>query len=174
MKYLLPTYYILTTAEASSNLSRFDGVRFGHRATGVKNLEQLYKKSRAEGFGAEVRRRIILGTFVLSADYYDAYYTKAQRVRRLIKESTDEILSKYDFLISPTTPTPAIKIGEKVEDQLQMFLMDIFTVQANVIGNPCISIPNGENSDGLPIGIQILGKNFDESNMLAFANSLEY
>jgi aspartyl-tRNA(Asn)/glutamyl-tRNA(Gln) amidotransferase subunit A len=173
MKYLLPTYYILTTAEASSNLSRFDGVRFGHRAGGVKNLEQLYKKSRAEGFGAEVRRRIILGTFVLSADYYDAYYTKAQRVRRLIKESTDEILSKYDFLISPTTPTPAIKIGEKVDDQLQMFLMDIFTVQANVIGNPCISIPNGKNSDGLPIGIQILGKNFDESNMLSFAKSLE-
>lgn len=173
MKYLLPTYYILTTAEASSNLSRFDGVRFGHRAGGVKNLEQLYKKSRAEGFGAEVRRRIILGTFVLSADYYDAYYTKAQRVRRLIKESTEEILSKYDFLISPTTPTPAIKIGEKVDDQLQMFLMDIFTVQANVIGNPCISIPNGKNSDGLPIGIQILGKNFDESNMLAFAKSLE-
>jgi aspartyl-tRNA(Asn)/glutamyl-tRNA(Gln) amidotransferase subunit A len=173
MKYLLPTYYILTTAEASSNLSRFDGVRFGHRAGGVKNLEQLYKKSRAEGFGAEVRRRIILGTFVLSADYYDAYYTKAQRVRRLIKESTDEILSKYDFLISPTTPTPAIKIGEKTDDQLQMFLMDIFTVQANVIGNPCISIPNGKNSDGLPIGIQILGKNFDESNMLAFAKSLE-
>ena len=173
MKYLLPTYYILTTAEASSNLSRFDGVRFGHRAGGVKNLEQLYKKSRAEGFGAEVRRRIILGTFVLSADYYDAYYTKAQRVRRLIKESTDEILSKYDFLISPTTPTPAIKIGEKTDDQLQMFLMDIFTVHANVIGNPCISIPNGKNSDGLPIGIQILGKNFDESNMLAFAKSLE-
>ena len=174
MKYLLPTYYILTTAEASSNLSRFDGVRYGHRAAGVKNLEQLYKKSRGEGFGAEVRRRIILGTFVLSADYYDAYYTKAQRVRRLIKEATDQILSKYDFLISPTTPTPAIKIGEKSDDQLQMFLMDIFTVQANVIGNPCISIPNGENSDGLPIGIQILGKNFDESNMLAFAKSLEH
>ncbi|CAH0994580.1 Glutamyl-tRNA(Gln) amidotransferase subunit A [Emticicia aquatica] len=173
MKYLLPTYYILTTAEASSNLSRFDGVRYGHRAVGVKNLEQLYKKSRAEGFGAEVRRRIILGTFVLSADYYDAYYTKAQRVRRLIKESTDEILSKYDFLISPTTPTPAIKIGEKSDDQLQMFLMDIFTVQANVIGNPCISIPNGQNSAGLPIGIQILGKNFDENEMLAFAKSLE-
>jgi aspartyl-tRNA(Asn)/glutamyl-tRNA(Gln) amidotransferase subunit A len=173
MKYLLPTYYILTTAEASSNLSRFDGVRYGYRAAGVKNLEQLYKKSRAEGFGAEVRRRIILGTFVLSADYYDAYYTKAQRVRRLIKEATDEILSKYDFLISPTTPTPAIKIGEKSDDQLQMFLMDIFTVQANVIGNPCISIPNGENSNGLPIGIQILGKNFDELEMLAFAKSLE-
>ena len=173
MKYLLPTYYILTTAEASSNLSRFDGVRYGHRAVGVKNLEQLYKRSRAEGFGAEVRRRIILGTFVLSADYYDAYYTKAQRVRRLIKESTDEILSKYDFLISPTTPTPAIKIGEKTDDQLKMFLMDIFTVQANVIGNPAISIPNGVNSAGLPIGFQILGKNFDESAMLAFAKSVE-
>ncbi len=172
MKYLLPTYYILTTAEASSNLSRFDGVRYGHRAVGVKNLEQLYKKSRAEGFGAEVRRRIILGTFVLSADYYDAYYTKAQRVRRLIKEATDEILSKYDFLISPTTPTPAVKIGEKSDDQLTMFLMDIFTVQANVIGNPCISVPNGRNSEGLPIGIQILGKNFDETEMLAFANIL--
>ena len=172
MKYLLPTYYILTTAEASSNLSRFDGVRYGHRASGVKNLEQLYKKSRAEGFGAEVRRRIILGTFVLSADYYDAYYTKAQRVRRLIKESTDKILSKYDFLISPTTPTTAVKIGEKSDDQLKMFLMDIFTVQANVIGNPCISVPNGENSEGLPIGLQVLGKNFDEENMLAFAKIL--
>lgn len=173
MKYLLPTYYILTTAEASSNLSRFDGVRYGYRSASAKNLEQLYKKSRGEGFGAEVRRRIILGTFVLSADYYDAYYTKAQRVRRLIKESTDEILSRYDFLISPTTPTPAIKIGEKSDDQLQMFLMDIFTVQANVIGNPSISVPNGTNSAGLPIGIQILGKNFDEAQMLAFAKILE-
>ena len=173
MKYLLPTYYILTTAEASSNLSRFDGVRYGHRAAGVKNLEQLYKKSRAEGFGTEVRRRIILGTFVLSADYYDAYYTKAQRVRRLIKESTDEILSKYDFLISPTTPTPAVKIGEKSDDQIKMFLMDIFTVQANVVGNPCISVPNGTNSEGLPIGFQILGKNFEEAEMLAFAKILE-
>ena len=173
MKYLLPTYYILTTAEASSNLSRFDGVRYGHRADGVKNLEQLYKKSRAEGFGTEVRRRIILGTFVLSADYYDAYYTKAQRVRRLIKESTDEILSKYDFLISPTTPTPAVKIGEKSDDQIKMFLMDIFTVQANVVGNPCISVPNGANSEGLPIGFQILGKNFEEAEMLAFAKILE-
>ena len=173
MKYLLPTYYILTTAEASSNLSRFDGVRYGHRADGVKNLEQLYKKSRAEGFGTEVRRRIILGTFVLSADYYDAYYTKAQRVRRLIKESTDEILSKYDFLISPTTPTPAVKIGEKSDDQIKMFLMDIFTVQANVVGNPCISVPNGTNSEGLPIGFQILGKNFEEAEMLAFAKILE-
>ena len=115
----------------------------------------------------------MLGTFVLSADYYDAYYTKAQKVRRLIKESTEKILSEYDFLVSPTTPTPAIKIGEKSDDQLQMFLMDIFTVQANVIGNPAVSIPNGKNNFGLPIGFQILGKNFDEANMLAFAKSIE-
>ncbi len=173
LKYLLPTYYILTTAEASSNLSRFDGVRYGYREAGVTNLEDLYKKSRANGFGAEVRKRIMLGTFVLSADYYDAYYTKAQKVRRLIKESTEKILSEYDFLVSPTTPTPAIKIGEKSDDQLQMFLMDIFTVQANVIGNPAVSIPNGKNNFGLPIGFQILGKNFDEANMLAFAKSIE-
>ncbi len=173
LKYLLPTYYILTTAEASSNLSRFDGVRYGYRESGVTNLEDLYKKSRGHGFGAEVRRRIMLGTFVLSADYYDAYYTKAQKVRRLIKNATDKILTDYDFLISPTTPTPAIKIGEKSDDQLQMFLMDIFTVQANVVGNPAISIPNGKNNVGLPIGFQILGKNFDEANMLAFAKSIE-
>ncbi|PLK44769.1 Asp-tRNA(Asn)/Glu-tRNA(Gln) amidotransferase subunit GatA [Emticicia sp. TH156] len=174
LKYLLPTYYILTTAEASSNLSRFDGVKYGFRAgSKIDNLESLYKKTRAAGFGAEVRKRIILGTFVLSADYYDAYYTKAQRVRRLIKESTDKILSAYDFLISPTTPTPPFKIGEKSEDQLQMFLADIFTVQANVIGNPCVSIPNGQSSDGLPIGIQVLGKNFEESEMLAFAKFLQ-
>lgn len=173
LKYLLPTYYILTTAEASSNLSRFDGVRYGYREAGVTNLEDLYKKSRANGFGAEVRKRIMLGTFVLSADYYDAYYTKAQKVRRLIKESTEKILSEYDFLVSPTTPTPAIKIGEKSDDQLQMFLMDIFTVQANVIGNPAVSIPNGKNNFGLPIGFQILGKNFDEANVLAFAKSIE-
>jgi aspartyl-tRNA(Asn)/glutamyl-tRNA(Gln) amidotransferase subunit A len=173
LKHLLPTYYILTTAEASSNLQRYDGVRYGHRASQVKDLESLYKKSRSEGFGAEVRRRIMLGTFVLSADYYDAYYTKAQRVRRLIKESTDKILSEYDFLISPTTPTPAVKIGEKSDDQLKMFLMDIFTVQANVIGNPCISIPNGESSDKLPIGFQILGDNFKEKELLAFAKLCE-
>lgn len=173
MKYLLPTYYILTTAEASSNLSRFDGVKYGHRAKAISDLESLYKKTRGEGFGAEVKRRIILGTFVLSANYYDAYYTKAQRVRRLIKESTDKILTEYDFLISPTTPTPAIKIGEKSEDQLQMFLMDIFTVQANVIGNPCISIPNGETKEKLPIGFQILGKNFAEKEMLNFASIIE-
>jgi aspartyl-tRNA(Asn)/glutamyl-tRNA(Gln) amidotransferase subunit A len=172
MKYLLPTYYILTTAEASSNLSRFDGVKYGHRTPNPKNLEELYKKSRGEGFGAEVKRRIMLGTFVLSANYYDAYYTKAQRVRRLIKDATEKILTEYDFMVSPTTPTPAFKIGEKSDDQLTMFLADIFTVQANVVGNPAISIPNGTDTQNLPIGFQILGKNFEEDELLAFAKYL--
>lgn len=172
LKYLLPTYYILTTAEASSNLSRYDGVRFGHRSQNATDLESLYKKTRGEGFGPEVKRRIMLGTFVLSADYYDAYYTKAQRVRRIIKEETEKIFQNFDFLISPTTPSPAFKIGEKSDDQLKMFLADIFTVQANVIGNPAISIPNGTNSEGLPIGFQILGKEFDETNLLSFAKHL--
>jgi aspartyl-tRNA(Asn)/glutamyl-tRNA(Gln) amidotransferase subunit A len=172
LKYLLPTYYILTTAEASSNLSRYDGVRFGHRSQNATDLESLYKKTRGEGFGPEVKRRIMLGTFVLSADYYDAYYTKAQRVRRIIKEETEKIFQNFDFLISPTTPSPAFKIGEKSDDQLKMFLADIFTVQANVIGNPAISIPNGKNSEGLPIGFQILGKEFDEANLLSFAKHL--
>lgn len=170
MAYLLPTYYILTTAEASSNLSRYDGIRFGHRTKEHTNLESLYKKSRGEGFGDEVKKRIMLGTFVLSADYFDAYYTKAQKVRRKIKEATNEILDSYDFLISPTTPSTAFKIGEKTDDQLKMFLADIFTVHANVVGNPAISIPNGLDSSGLPIGFQILAKEFEEAKMLNFAN----
>jgi aspartyl-tRNA(Asn)/glutamyl-tRNA(Gln) amidotransferase subunit A len=170
MKYLLPTYYILTTAEASSNLSRYDGIRFGHRTNAHTNLESLYKKTRGEGFGDEVKKRIMLGTFVLSADYFDAYYTKAQRVRRKIKEATNDILNKYDFLISPTTPSTAFKIGEKTDDQLKMFLADIFTVHANVVGNPAISIPNGTDKSGLPIGFQISAKEFEEEKMLNFAS----
>jgi aspartyl-tRNA(Asn)/glutamyl-tRNA(Gln) amidotransferase subunit A len=166
MKYLLPTYYILTTAEASSNLSRFDGVRYGYRAAGVKNLEQLYKKSRAEGFGAEVRRRIILGTFVLSADYYDAYYTKAQKVRRLIQEKTDQILAGYDFIISPTTSSTAYALGEKTTDPLQMYLGDLFTVQANVTGLPAISVPMGFDEQDLPMGFQFMGPRFSESSLV--------
>lgn len=169
LKYLLPTYYILTTAEASSNLSRYDGVRFGHRTAGATSLEELYKKSRGEGFGNEVKKRIMLGTFVLSADYYDAYYTKAQRVRKKIKEETDKLLSTYDFIVSPTTPSPAFRIGEKTEDPVQMYLADIFTVQANVVGYPAISVPNGTDSTGLPIGFQILGKEFAELLLLNFA-----
>lgn len=169
LKYLLPTYYILTTAEASSNLSRYDGVRYGYRTENAGSLEELYKKSRSEGFGNEVKRRIMLGTFVLSADYYDAYYTKAQQVRRKIKDATDKLLNSYDFIVSPTTPSSAFKIGEDFEDPIQMYLADIFTVQANVVGYPAISIPNGTDKQGLPVGFQILGKEFAESSLLNFA-----
>jgi aspartyl-tRNA(Asn)/glutamyl-tRNA(Gln) amidotransferase subunit A len=168
---MIPTYYILTTAEASSNLSRFDGVKYGYRAPDATDLESLYKKTRAQGFGPEVQRRIMLGTFVLSASYYDAYYTKAQRVRRLIKEKTDELLRQYDFLVLPTTPTTAFKIGEK-QDPVSMYLADIFTVQASLSGVPAISIPAGEDAEGMPIGLQILSGAFREADLLAFANTL--
>ena len=176
LTYLLPTYYILTTAEASSNLSRFDGVRYGYRSitndTSVMDLLTLYKKSRTEGFGAEVRRRILLGTFALSASYYDAYYTKAQQVRRLIRLETERLFEQYDFLLSPTTPTPAFRIGEKTDDPLQMYLADIFTVQANVVGYPAISIPNGTDSSGLPIGIQLMAPPFAEGQLVALARKM--
>jgi aspartyl-tRNA(Asn)/glutamyl-tRNA(Gln) amidotransferase subunit A len=172
INYSLPAYYILTTAEASSNLNRFDGVRYGHRTANATELVSFYKKTRAEGFGAEVKRRIMLGTFVLSADYYDAYYTKAQRVRRLIQEANNQIFEHYDFLISPATPTTAFKIGEKSDNQLEMFLADLYTVTANVTGQPAISIPNGVSADGLPIGLQLLGKHFDEANLLSLAQYL--
>ena len=168
---MIPTYYILTTAEASSNLSRFDGVKYGYRAPDATDLESLYKKTRAQGFGPEVQRRIMLGTFVLSASYYDAYYTKAQRVRRLIKEKTDELLRQYDFLVLPTTPTTAFKIGEK-QDPVSMYLADIFTVQASLSGVPAISIPAGQDAAGLPIGLQVLSGAFREADLLAFANEL--
>lgn len=169
LPYILPTYYILTTAESSSNLSRFDGVRYGHRSSKADDLMSLYKKSRSEGFGNEVKRRIMLGTFVLSASYYDAYYTKAQKVRRLMKDQTDRLFEKYDFLVMPTTPTTAFPIGDKTEDPLQMYLADIFTVQANVVGNPAISIPNGTDSQGMPMGLQMMGKPFGEAELLAFS-----
>lgn len=176
INYLLPTYYILTTAEASSNLSRFDGVRYGYRSQGdgtsVMDLLSLYKKSRTEGFGAEVRRRILLGTFALSASYYDAYYTKAQQVRRLIRQETERVFEKYDFLLSPTTPTPAFRLGEKTDDPLQMYLADIFTVQANVVGYPAISIPNGTDANGLPIGLQLMAPPFAEGALVALAKNI--
>lgn len=172
LDFIVPTYYILTTAEASSNLSRYDGVKFGYRAPDVTDLESLYKKTRSQGFGPEVQRRILLGTFVLSASYYDAYYTKAQRVRRLIKEKTDELLRDYDFLVLPTTPTTAFKIGDEDRDTLAMYLADIFTVQASLAGVPAISVPNGLDSEGLPIGLQVLSGAFREQQLLAFANSL--
>ncbi|HLW20916.1 MAG TPA: Asp-tRNA(Asn)/Glu-tRNA(Gln) amidotransferase subunit GatA [Cyclobacteriaceae bacterium] len=172
LEHVLPTYYILTTAEASSNLSRFDGVKFGYRTPNAHNLESMYKLTRAEGFGEEVKRRIMLGTFVLSASYYDAYFTKAQKVRRLIKEFTEDLLTKFDYIIMPTTPSTAFKFGEHSNDPVAMYLEDLFTVQASVSGVPSVSIPNGEDKNGLPIGLQIMANSFKEADLYAFADYL--
>ncbi|MCH7408322.1 Asp-tRNA(Asn)/Glu-tRNA(Gln) amidotransferase subunit GatA [Belliella sp. DSM 111904] len=172
LKYILPTYYILTTAEASSNLSRFDGVKYGYRTPNAHNLESMYKLTRSEGFGDEVKRRIMLGTFVLSASYYDAYFTKAQKVRRLIKEFTEDLLNKYDYIVMPTTPSTAFKFGEHSNDPVAMYLEDLFTVQASVSGVPAVSIPNGTDAKGLPIGLQIMANSFKEAELYAFANYL--
>lgn len=169
LDYILPTYYILTTAEASSNLSRYDGVRYGYRSNNTNDVESMYKKSRSEGFGEEVKKRIMLGTFVLSHGYYDAYYTKALKMRRLIKEETDKLLEKYDFLMMPTTPSTAFKIGEHSEDSLAMYLADIFTVQANLVGIPGISIPSGKDNNNMSIGLQFLTKPFEEEKLLSFS-----
>lgn len=172
MEYVLPTYYILATAEASSNLSRYDGVRYGYRSQKVSDLSSLYKKSRSEGFGKEVQRRILLGTFVLSASYYDAYYTKAQKVRRIIRDKTKAILKEYDFIIMPITPTTAFRLGEHTDNPLEMYLADLFSVQANVAGVPAIAIPCGKDKQGLPIGLQVIADDFEESKLLHFSNSL--
>jgi len=171
-EYVLPTYYILATAEASSNLSRYDGVRYGYRSSGAHDLQSLYKKSRSEGFGKEVQRRILLGTFVLSASYYDAYYTKAQKVRRMIRDKTKELLKQYDFIVMPITPTTAFKLGEHTDNPLEMYLADLFSVQANVAGVPAIAIPCGNDKAGLPIGMQVIADDFEESKLLHFSNSL--
>lgn len=172
LKYALPTYYILTTAEASSNLSRFDGVKYGYRSPKAHNLESMYKLSRSEGFGEEVKRRIMLGTFVLSASYYDAYFTKAQKVRRLIKDFTENLLNEFDYIIMPTTPSTAFKFGEHSGDPVAMYLEDLFTVQASVSGVPAISIPNGKDSSGMPIGIQVISNSFKEAELYGFSNYL--
>lgn len=169
---MLPTYYVLTTAEASSNLSRFDGVKFGQRTQNPRDLMDMYKKTRNEGFGEEVKRRIMLGTFVLSANYYDAYYTKAQKVRRLIKERTDVILKDFDFIISPTTSSTAYRLGEKTLDPLQMYLGDLFTVQANVTGSPAITVPAGKDINGLSIGFQAMGPAYSEDELVHFTSYL--
>ena len=171
-EYAIATYYILTTAEASSNLARFDGARYGYRTHDKVNLKQMYTKSRSEGFGREVKRRIMLGTYVLSAGYYDAYYKKAQQVRRLIKEDFKNAFEKVDLILTPTTPTTAYKIGEKTEDPLEMYLGDIYTTSANLAGIPGINIPIGNDSKGLPIGLQLMADQFNEDLLLSFVKRI--
>ncbi|MDP9078179.1 MAG: Asp-tRNA(Asn)/Glu-tRNA(Gln) amidotransferase subunit GatA [Bacteroidota bacterium] len=169
LEYLVPTYYVLAMAEASSNLSRYDGVHYGYRSPAATDLVSTYKRSRSEGFGKEVKRRIMLGTFVLSAGYYDAYFAKAQKVRRLIREKTDAILQEYDFILIPTAPEPAFPIGRQEKDPVVTYLSDIFTVQASLTGAPAISLPAGNNSRGLPLGLQLLTKHFEEQELLNFS-----
>ncbi len=174
LEYIPPTYYILSAAEASTNLARYDGIRYGLRTENPENLEALYKKTRAEGFGDKVKRRIMLGNFVLSSSYYDTYFTKAQKVRRLIKGETEKLLSQYDFLVLPTTPTTAFKADKFDENNVvEAYLADLFTVQASVSGVPAISIPVGKDSNGLPIGLQIMSKHFEEEKLLSFAYFIE-
>ena len=172
LDHMVPVYYVLTTAEASSNLARFDGVHYGYRAESAIDIPSTYFKSRTEGFGEEVKRRIMLGTFVLSAGYYDAYYTKGQKVRRQIKDKTNEIFESYDFILSPTTPHTAFEIDRKTADPTVMYLEDIFTVQANIVGCCAVSLPTGKHSNGLPFGIQIMGQNFKDQELLAFSHQI--
>jgi len=172
-EYAIPTYYIVATAEASANLARFDGVRYGYRAKNARTLSEMYRRSRHEGFGAEVKRRIMLGTYALSTGYYDAYYLKAQKVRTLLTQDFEKAFKKVDAIVTPTCPTAAFKLGEKVNDPLAMYLADIYTVTADLAGIPGISIPCGETRDKLPIGLQILGKHFDEATPLRLAYSYE-
>jgi aspartyl-tRNA(Asn)/glutamyl-tRNA(Gln) amidotransferase subunit A len=172
-RYAIPTYYLIATAEASANLARYDGVRYGHRASGVKTLSEMYRRSRDEGFGREVKRRIMLGTYALSAGYYDAYYLKAQKVRSLLAQDFVEAFRTVDAIVTPTAPTAAFRLGEKSDDPLAMYLADIYTVTADLVGIPGISVPCGETKEKLPIGLQILGKHFDEATVLRVAHAYE-
>ena len=172
-EYAIPAYYIVATAEASANLARYDGVRYGFRARGARTLAEMYRQTRDGGFGMEVKRRIMLGTYALSAGYYDAYYLKAQKVRTLLTRDFDQAFKKVDVIAAPTAPTPAFKLGEKVDDPLAMYLADIYTVTANLAGIPGISVPCGESRDGLPIGLQIFGRHFDEATVLRAAGAYE-
>src|SRR5450432_3245059 len=171
--YAVPTYYVIATAEASANLARFDGVRYGYRSQKSQSLAQMYRNSRDEGFGAEVKRRIMLGTYALSSGYYDAYYLKAQKVRTLLARDFEQAFQKVDAIVTPTAPTAAFKIGEKSDDPLAMYLADIYTVTADLVGIPGISVPCGQTKTGLPIGLQILGKHFDEGTVLRVAQAVE-
>ncbi|HKW76905.1 MAG TPA: Asp-tRNA(Asn)/Glu-tRNA(Gln) amidotransferase subunit GatA [Terriglobales bacterium] len=173
-KYAIPAYYVIATAEASSNLARYDGVRYGFRAKDSRTLSEMYRKTRDEGFGAEVKRRIMLGTYALSSGYYDAYYLKAQKVRALISRDFQQAFQTINAIITPTAPTPAFKLGEKAEDPLAMYLADIFTVTADLAGIPGISVPCGQTRSGLPIGLQVLGKHFDEETVLRIGHVVEH
>jgi len=172
--YAIPTYYVIATAEASSNLARYDGVRYAYRSPQARTLSEMYRRSRDEGFGAEVKRRIMLGTYALSAGYYDAYYLKAQRVRTLLARDFEAAFQQVDAVVTPTSPTPAFKLGEKVDDPLAMYLADIYTVTADLAGVPGISVPCGESKGGLPIGLQILGRHFDEATVIRLAHAYEH
>ena len=172
LDYMVPTYYVLSTAEASSNLSRFDGVHYGYRSKEAVGVEETYKKSRTEGFGKEVKRRIMAGTFVLSHGYYDAYYTKGQKVRKVLQNKTKEIFDNYDFILLPTTPSTAFEINA-VKDPIQMYLQDIFTVHANLTGHPAISLPYGKTSENMPFGVQLMSKPFEEKALFDFSAYLE-
>jgi aspartyl-tRNA(Asn)/glutamyl-tRNA(Gln) amidotransferase subunit A len=172
--YAIPCYYIIAPAEASANLARFDGVRYGYRAPDVKTLSEMYRRTRDKGFGAEVKRRIMLGTYALSAGYYDAYYRKAQQVRALLAQDFERAFAKVDVMVSPTAPTTAFKLGEKTDDPVAMYLNDIYTVTADLVGIPGISVPCGSSRQGLPIGLQILGKHFDEGTVLRVAHVYEH
>jgi aspartyl-tRNA(Asn)/glutamyl-tRNA(Gln) amidotransferase subunit A len=172
-KYALPTYYVVAPAEASSNLARYDGVRFGRRAKDVHDITELYEKSRAEGFGDEVQRRILIGTYVLSSGYYDAYYIRAQKLRSLIAHDFAEAYKKCDVLLTPATPGPAFAVGSKSADPVAMYLNDVFTVTVNLAGLPAIAVPAGLTADGLPLGLQIIGKAFDEATVLRAGRAIE-
>ena len=173
LKYALPAYYVISSAEASSNLARFDGIKYGYRAKEFDGIEQLYERSRSEGFGREVRRRIMLGSFVLSAGYYDAYYRKAQQVRALVRRALEALLEECDLILSPVAPTTAYRIGEKMGDPLQMYLGDIYTVPASIAGLPALSLPFAQDEEGLPIGLQLIGRAFGEAELYQAAYALE-
>ena len=173
VEYAIPTYYTIAAAEASSNLERFDGVKYGYRTSEYEGLHNMYKKTRSEGFGPEVKRRIMLGSFVLSSGYYDAYYLKALRVKALIKKAFDEAFAKYDVILGPVAPTTAPKIGSSLADPIKMYLGDIYTISVNLAGLPGISVPCGKDSKGLPIGVQLIGDCFKENNIIRAAYSYE-
>ena len=173
VEYAIPAYYIIASAEASSNLERFDGVKYGYRTEEYSDLHNMYKKTRSEGFGAEVKRRIMLGSFVLSSGYFDAYYMKALRTKALIKQAFDKAFEKYDVILGPVAPTTALKLGQSLSDPIKMYLGDIYTVSVNLAGLPGISLPCGYDSNGLPIGLQLLGKHFDEKSIIRAAYAFE-